>query len=195
MRKLFIFLALIGVILFGVGTFSNNDASGLISPTPEPRESIQIPQEKNASVPVTLSIPKLEIETKVEHVGLDKDNAMDIPKVDMNAAWYQLGAKPGELGNSVMAGHFDKKDGTPAVFAKLGELEKGDEIIVTDENGKTLKFNVTETASYKLDEFPLKAVFGSHTKARLNLITCEGIFDKSSKLYSHRLVVFSELVD
>ena len=81
------------------------------------------------------------------------------------------------------------------VFAKLDELEKCDELLVTDENGKNLKFKVTETASYKLEEFPLKAVFGANTKSRLNLITCEGVFDKSSRLYSHRLVVYSELVD
>ncbi len=195
MRKWFVALVILGIVIFGVGMFNRSEVNGLISPSPKAHESILIPQEPDVTVPVTLSIPKLKVEAKVEYVGLDKENAMDIPKADMNVAWYQLGAKPGELGNSVMAGHFDKKDGKPAVFANLDELEKGDELMVKDENGKTLKFKVTETASYKLEEFPLKAVFGANTKSRLNLITCEGVFDKSSRLYSHRLVVYSELVD
>lgn len=199
MRNIITISAFLGLVILGVGAYKNanliSNTTSLLSPAPEQSVSIIEPKVKEISQPVSISIPKINIEAAVEEVGLDKNYAMDIPADENNAAWYKLGVKPGELGNSVIAGHFDKKNGKPAIFYKLGELEKGDELIVKDSSGKKLTFKVTYSQSYNLDEFPLKAVFGMHTKPRLNLITCEGVYDKQSKLYSHRLVVYSELVN
>lgn len=144
--------------------------------------------------PASFSIPSLGLTNiKVESVGLDDENKMDIPRDENNVAWYNLGSKPGELGNAVIAGHYDKKSGAPAVFFDINKLKSGDELIVTDRAGKQLRFKVTEVKSYQLEDFPLDEVFGLGNKPRLNLITCEGQFDTSSRLYSHRLVVYSEL--
>ncbi len=64
-------------------------------------------QPAPVSFPKILSIPKLEVNAEIETVGLDNKGAMDVPKNAMNVAWYNLGPKPGEKGNAVMAGHLD----------------------------------------------------------------------------------------
>lgn len=199
MRKSFIIFLLIGGISLGLGIFNNLVKSGDIKPanleasgtnTPE---TLGVAQQDPVLEPVELSIPKLGVKANVEYVGLNNKGAMDIPKNEDNVAWYNLGAKPGETGNAVIAGHYDKKTGAPAVFFEVNKLKSGDELLIEDKAGKEYKFAVTKIDSVKLEEFPLQEVFGASSKSRLNLITCEGIYDKASKLYSHRLVVYSEL--
>lgn len=200
MRKSLIIFLILGGIALGIGVFNNLVKSGDIKPiTTGLASNTQVPQNEQlisplpVTLPVTFSIPKLKVKSQIESVGLDSQNKMDIPKDENNVAWYNLGVKPGEKGNAVMAGHFDKKTGEPAVFYDIGKLKPGDEIIVEDGGGKEYKFVVTEIATYPVEDFPLEGVFGAFDKPRLNLITCEGTYDKTSKLYSHRLVVYSEL--
>jgi len=145
--------------------------------------------------PKTLSIPKIKVNAMVESVGLDSERKMDVPKDSDNVAWYNLGAKPGSVGSAVIAGHKDEASGAPSVFWDLKKLESGDEIIVTDENGNDYTYSVTEIKDYPDASFPLQKVFNTNGKPYLNLITCEGIFNESTRNYSHRTVVYSELVD
>lgn len=142
--------------------------------------------------PHLLVIPKLGITTSIEHVGLDNQRRMDVPKDFQNVAWYELGFEPGQDGSAVIAGHYDTPNGSPGVFYDLHTLEEGDEIIVK-ENGKSLTFKVTHTEIYPFDQIPLEEIFNSTDKKRLNLITCDGIFDTSTQNYSSRYVVYTVL--
>ena len=202
MPKVFNIFIFIAALVLGYGLFSS--VTNFTKTETRPLAAISSPgsvsdvrglsKVESALEPVSFSIPSIDVENaKVESVGLDKENKMDIPKDENNVAWYNLGVKPGETGNAVIAGHYDKKSGDPSVFYNINKLKPGDELIVTDEKGKELVFAVTEVKTYELSDFPLQEVFGIGTKPRLNLITCEGNFDTSSKLYSHRLVVYSEL--
>ncbi|HLL60364.1 MAG TPA: class F sortase, partial [Candidatus Nitrosocosmicus sp.] len=143
-------------------------------------------------IPTKIKIEKLNIEAKVEHVGLDTTGKMDVPKEDDNAAWYDLGYKPGQKGNAVIAAHFDKVTGEPAIFYKLSELEAGDTIKIYGEDGKEEIFIVKDKELYETSAFPVEKVFGKSDKKMLNLITCNGVFDPNNKLYDKRLVVFAE---
>lgn len=166
------------------GTFQEITAT----PTPAPL--------KTGLIPVKLAIPSLELHNViVEHVGLDAQKRMDVPADPLNVAWYEPGTTPGESGNAVIAGHFDLSNGAPGVFANIGELEAGDTIEVFDETGKKLTFGVVDKQVFSDADFPISLVFGKHDTQRLNLITCSGEFDTVTKNYSHRLVVFTELVD
>ena len=151
----------------------------------------EIPPE--VAYPEKLIIPKLNVRANVESVGEDDSGRMDVPKDDLNVAWWKYGAKPGGLGNAVLAGHLDTKIGDPAVFYELNNLEVGDEITVKDIENNTLTFIVSAKEIYIDDSFPLDEVFGATDKTRLNLITCTGYFDRGEKNYSDRLVVYSEL--
>jgi sortase A len=151
-------------------------------------------QTKLSGVPVKFVIPKLAIEARVESVGMDSIGRMDVPKNADNVAWYNLGHKPGDIGNAVIAGHFDKETGAPAVFYNLEKLNKGDHIITIDEKGDSLTFSVTRIATYPDNQFPLQEVFGTAEKSMLNLITCDGKWNNTTKSYSHRTVIYSEMI-
>lgn len=154
------------------------------SPTPLPTPGLE---------PATLLIPKLKIQAAIEHVGLTETNNMEVPKNTANVAWYMYGKKPGETGNSVIAGHFDTPSGRPAIFYHLRSLEVGDEIEVISENALRNTFVVTEKATIPYDTFPSEEVFKTRDGNNLNLITCGGIWDTKKHTYTDRIVVYTRL--
>ena len=166
------------------GPAESRIVSPVVSPMPTPDVSVE---------PGTIEIPALQLRTQVEWVGQDELGRMDVPTLDENVAWYQLGPQPGQLGNAVMAGHYDSRDGRPAVFYELNTLKPGDEIKVTGQNQPTLTFVVTRVATYEDATFPLEEVVGVTSGSHLNLITCAGRFDRQAQNYSDRLVVYSQL--
>lgn len=194
---LLLFIFLVGAALLTYSFFLSNAESGeagknnLASLPGNDRENVDA--TPNDSLPQTLIIPSLDVSAKVEYVGMDAKRNMDVPKDDMNVAWYELGFTPGIKGNAVMAGHLDRATGAPAVFYNLERLKTGDTLIVRMRDGTELTYAVTGKATYPNERFPLVEVFGPHEKSRLNLITCEGSYDRSARNYSHRTVVYSEL--
>ncbi|MFX4305933.1 class F sortase [Exiguobacterium sp. A1_3_1] len=143
-------------------------------------------------LPKTLSIPTLDVKTKVEQVGLDKNGAMATPKNEQQVGWYKFGPRPGDVGNAVIDGHTDTKTG-PAVFYQLRDLKKNDQIKIKDASGRTLVFRVKKLVQYDHLDAPLQKIFGASEKRNLNLITCIGTFDQNAGTYDDRLVVFTEL--
>lgn len=203
-----IIFGLVGV-LFGLGfipqvrSLSQNPASDptpvISTSTPEPTQdskNIGLVSDKSAlepSEPQTLTIPKLGVNAAVESVGEDSSGRMGVPEGVYNVGWYSPGFKPGENGSAVMAGHLDTTTGAPAVFYYVDQLAAGDQIIVTDKNGKSLVFEVIGMQSYPFDQVPLQEIFGVSDKPKLNLITCTGVWNRGSSNYSNRLVVYAEL--
>ena len=155
------------------------------------------PTQKGVDIgqPLTFSIPKLNIDSEIEYVGMEEDGRMGDPESPDTVAWWKLGARPGQKGSAVLAGHLDAPDGTPGIFWDLDTLEVGDEINIKDENGNKLVFEVFDKQIYEDENFPIKEVFGKDEDAYLNLITCEGTFDTTAKNYDKRYVVFSKLVE
>lgn len=144
------------------------------------------------SDPVRLKIPKINVNSSLEYLGLTEDGAVDAPKGPSNAAWFNLGVRPGEIGSAVIVGHFGWKNGIPAVFDNLHKLKKGDKLHIEDDKGKIITFIVRELRTYT-DNQIAPEVFGStDDKAHLNLITCQGVWNKTKKSYSNRLVVFTD---
>ncbi len=132
------------------------------------------------------------LDTAIEYVGLTSDGAMDIPKNQNDVAWFNLGPRPGEKGSSVIAGHLDRGNGMPAVFDNLYKLRQGDKLYVEDDKGVIISFVVRASRRYD-PKADASDVFGSiDGKPHLNLITCEGVWNKVSKSYSQRLVVFTD---
>lgn len=142
--------------------------------------------------PQTLIIPKLDINVEIEKVGYDEKNRMGVPSDWDGVGWFMYGPKPGATGKSVLAGHLDSPSGA-AIFWDLNKLSVGDEVHVIDQNGITRVFDVYNMETLSDEDFPVNDVFGSGPTPDLNLITCEGTFDKNQKNYSHRLVVFTRL--
>lgn len=144
-------------------------------------------------LPIRLKIPSINVNSIVEYVGLTSDGAMDVPKKQGNVAWFKPGQRPGEKGSAVIAGHYGLlKNGTASVFDNLYKLKPGDKIYVEDDKGASVSFVVRESRSFD-PKADASGVFGSSDdKAHLNLVTCEGIWNKISKSYSRRFVVFTD---
>lgn len=144
--------------------------------------------------PVRLKIPGINVDAVIEPVGLTPQGAMDVPRDPAGAAWFELGPRPGENGSAVVAGHYGWKNGIPAVFDNLHKLQKGDRLYVEDEGGVVTTFVVRELRRYS-DNADAPDVFSSSDGAsHLNLVTCEGVWDKTEKSYSNRLVVFTDAI-
>lgn len=184
MKKIFLIFLFLGVLVLG-GAYGkitrSNETSNVKS-----SESIGIPQK--------LEIPSINVSANIERVELDEKRNMDVPKKDEDVGWYALGVRPAEQGSAVMAGHLDGVDGGPAVFWDLAKLKQGDKIEVIDNKGKSYVFEVYKKGTYDFDKFPLKEVFSDNSGKYLNLITCDGTFDRSTKNYLKRTVIYTKFV-
>ncbi|UOQ83454.1 class F sortase [Gracilibacillus salinarum] len=149
--------------------------------------------EGGSIIPATISIPAIDVSAAIEHVGKLSNGQMGVPEQDENVGWYEFGAKPGEQGSAVMAGHVDNKTG-PAVFYHLEDMQEGDKIHITNEEGEQLTFEVYQTKSYPKDEAPISEVFGYSAARTLKLITCTGEFLDDVGTHENRLVVSAQLV-
>jgi hypothetical protein len=143
--------------------------------------------------PYRLRIPALNVDARIEAVGVTSRRLMDVPSNIWDAAWLRSGVKPGALGQAVIDGHLDSIAGS-AVFGELKRLHPGDRIFVSDEDGNELTFRVTALRVEPLDGFPTLRVFGPAQGRLLNLITCAGRYDAARRTYDHRLVVFAEVL-
>lgn len=142
--------------------------------------------------PKNLVIEKLNVSAPIVDLGLDPKGALEVPQKGTDAGWYVNSPTPGEIGASVIAGHYDWEDG-PALFYKLKNLKVGDEIQIEREDGSTAKFIVERTEQYEQDKFPTLDVYGSTSDPTLRLITCAGSYSKNDGRYSHNYVVFAKL--
>ncbi|MBI5654766.1 class F sortase [Candidatus Uhrbacteria bacterium] len=142
-----------------------------------------------------LKIPNLKISTPIRSVGLTSTGAMGIPKLPSETAWYMYGPKPGEIGSAVIAGHVNWYSGAKGVFERINTLKPGDIITVQDDKGLITSFAVSTTRSIGEKE-DATSVFRSYDgKAHLNLVTCSGIWNKKTRSYSKRFVVFAEKIN
>ncbi len=150
-------------------------------------------EENKISGPRRLVIPAIKVNSGIESLGLTKSGEMEAPKSYLKAGWFNLGPRPGESGVAVIAGHLDSAYGAPGVFWHLNKLKAGDDIYVTDANGKNLRFRVSGSKIYSAN-FSSGEIFEKGGSARLNLITCNGVWDKKAQNYTKRLVVSADIV-
>lgn len=144
-------------------------------------------------LPIRLKIPKINVNAALESVGLTSDGSMGVPKYPANVGWFNLGPRPGDIGSAVLAGHYGRwKNGQGSVFDNLSKLRPGDKIYVTDDKGSIIVFVVRELRSYGPNADASDVFVSNDGKAHLNLITCEGAWNKTSKSYPKRLVVFAD---
>ncbi len=149
-------------------------------------------EEVDLGLPIRLKIPKINVDATFEYVGLTPEGDMVSPKGPAPAGWFNLGPRPGEIGNAVIDGHSGWKNNIPAVFDNLHKLVKGDKIYVEDEKGVITTFVVREIREYDPNAYATDVFVSSDGGAHLNLITCTGLWDEVLKSRSDRLVVFTD---
>ena len=145
------------------------------------------------SVPVALDIPAIGVAAPLTSLGLNPDGTVQVPSDWQEPGWYRLGPTPGQLGAAVILGHVDSVSG-PAVFFRLGALPRGATINVTLADGVVAHFVVDAVDVYPKNSFPAQNVYGATPgRATLQLVTCTGQFDASTRHYLSNLVVYTSL--
>jgi Sortase domain len=137
--------------------------------------------------PVRLLIPSLNLNARVELLGVDRSGAMDTPHNIWNVGWYRGGPSPGAPGDAVIDGHVGLP-GSPLVFSGLARLAIGADVIVVLADGTRSRFRVTGSRSWPANSRP-RDLFNRAGRPRLSLITCTGKYDGGSQTYADRLIV------
>jgi len=146
------------------------------------------------AAPTRVRMPGIDVDSRLVRLGVDDDGALVPPEDFARAGWFTGGPAPGDTGPAVIAGHVDSYRG-PAVFFRLAELGKGDEVLVDRADGTTARFTVTAVDRYPKDEFPTEQVYGPTPRPELRLITCGGEFDSHVRSYRDNVVVSAVLAD
>ncbi|MBQ0830240.1 class F sortase [Streptomyces tagetis] len=145
------------------------------------------------SPPDRVRIPAIGVDAPLTGLGLTHSGSLDVPPPQKKnlAGWYEAGATPGERGTAIVAGHVDNAEG-PAVFYRLGALDKGDAIEVVRRDGGVAVFTVDAVEVYAATDFPDEKVYGTAARPELRVITCGGGYRKGTG-YQGNVVVFAHL--
>jgi sortase (surface protein transpeptidase) len=161
--------------------------TGPIAAPPESADASQV------AAPVSLTVPVIDVSTKLIRLGLTASGALQVPPTTSVAGWYTGSSRPGAIGPAVIDGHIDSHLG-PGIFFRLIDLRKGDRIYVRRADGTLAVFSVTAVHMYAKDKFPTQAVYGPTPDAELRLITCGGVFDPARGSYLSNVVVYAEAI-
>jgi sortase A len=157
--------------------------------------SITVPitsKSTNYALPIQLLIPKINVNTNVEYIGLTSSGDVAVPTNSVAVGWYKYGALPGTVGTAIIVGHVDNSVGQAAVFTHLNKLQIGDNVTVVDSKGQNISFTVSGTQVYNKSENPVVVFKATDNRAHLNLITCTGPWDAAKYGFTERLVVFAD---
>lgn len=161
-----------------------------VQPAPPPQPVL--PKVMPRSEPVSIRIPKIQLDTSVIPEGLSPGGAIAMPDVFDQAEWYNQSPTPGERGPAIITGHVDSPHNI-AIFWRLRELLPGDIVQVDRQDGTTATFVITDIQQFPQDQFPTETVYGNLDYAGLRLITCGGTFNTLTGHYSHNTVVSGRL--
>jgi Sortase domain len=152
--------------------------------------------ERVRSRPVSIRIPALQVDAPIIGANVGPTGALEVPDNVVQAAWYQAGAAPGQLGTAIIAAHVDFQ-GKLGLFNKLHTLPKGAVVYVTDVAGTTRVFRVAGgTLAPKNDPSTVEALAAAAAGAgrpRLALITCGGDLDSAKHTYYDNYVLLADL--
>lgn len=202
-------VSLAGVALIGLGIAGVLD--GGTDPAPAARQDkapgpavsdlpiVDVPLSKvagpmRAARPTAVYIPSIGVAAPLMELGLDARGAIENPPFDPPdlAGWYRYGPVPGQRGAAVITGHLDTRSG-PAVFARLKEVKRGDQVQVLRADRSVAVFVVDKVEHTPKRTFPAKKVYGKLAYPGLRLVTCGGTFDRRAHSYADNTIVYAHL--
>lgn len=159
-------------------------------PTSPPLTAVPVLHESYASIEgASLFIPSAGILAPIIQVYLD-GTSWDVSELGGNVGhlqgttWMQEG-----IGNIVLSAHVELRDGRAGPFAKLGELQVQDRIVLRQGDEERI-YRVIDVRNVQPDD--LSPLYPSTTEL-LTLITCDlRSFDFLSNTYKERTVVIAE---
>ncbi|GAA2005936.1 class F sortase [Nakamurella flavida] len=164
-------------------------------PAPVPAAAPAAPPAPAAPAdPTRIRVPALGVDASVVPIGVQASGELEIPADVATVGWYRYGPTPGnDTGSAVLSGHVDAADQGPGTFARLGDLQPGDAIEVTDSTGASRSFSVVAREEWQKADVPLDRIFDRGGEGRLVLITCGGAFDRETLGYQDNIAVTAVL--
>lgn len=139
-----------------------------------------------------ISILEKDIDQEVIPVGVDDEGRVETLDNAHDLTWYARTGK--NIKNIIIAGHRDWANESGYQVGKLFQSEswdKGLELKIEFENGKTEIFELTHKYNYKPDETPSEIMNTEEGDYRVTLMTCVGEY-KQGYGYEERIYnVFS----
>ncbi len=182
-------------------TEANTVAEAPATATTEPvSEASAAGVATDALAPTRLAISALSLEIPVTSMGwetveVDGQRTTEWVVPETAAGWALNSAGAGEAGNVVIAGHQTRGDAVFAALA-LGEIEPGQEILLTDASGAESTYRVVEVSAplpllgaTAEEQAQADAYIAPTAAARLTLVT-----GWPADTTTHRIFVVAELV-
>lgn len=156
---------------------------------------LKAPEESDASPPTRVQIPALNVDASIVPLDLGADGTLPVPATAMQVGWYSYGARLGEGGNTVLAGHVDW-NGEVGVFSHLRAAQKGQIVKLYGDAGQTYTYQVDWVRDYPEASLAgLAALRPTSSSSTLTLITCSGRFDLATSSYEDRHIVRATLLN
>ena len=133
-------------------------------------------------------IDAIGVDAEFEYLEI-VDGVMEQPAGPELVAWYRDTARLGETNNVVVAGHLNWWNVPEGVFYRLQDLEAGDRIAVTGDDGQVYIYEVQTVSQESNLEEPGLEVIGPTEEPTLTLITCGGAWNSEIAEYDERTVV------
>jgi LPXTG-site transpeptidase (sortase) family protein len=170
---------------------ASNSAQNVATAVPAP---VAMPDQSPLAA---FSLPRFSVSGNVVVKGIDPStNIMQSPDNKDDVAYYSFSGHPGfgcasagRCANAVLSGHVDWYTGQTGVFWHLKDLNQGDEVDLTLQDGTVLKYQVVANTIYKSEEAPVADILGDTAQESVTLITCDGVFNKSLQEYNSRRIV------
>ncbi|MBA2694515.1 MAG: class F sortase [Actinobacteria bacterium] len=184
-------IATLSAALLGLVGCGSGGSESVAPVAPATTSAAVAPASIQVGVPTRVEIPAIDVDEALHGVGLNPDGSMQTPDFG-DAAWYDLGPRPGASGPAVVLAHVDSKGG-PDVFYRLKDLEPGDRVTVHREDGAST-FVVDSLEQVQKDALPYERIWADTDESVLRLITCGGSFDHSTGNYRDNIIVYAHLV-
>ena len=163
----------------------------------EPRSSVRgdasqaapgVAPSPHVSAGIRLRVPRLGIDAEVVTLGFTGDGQLDVPAEGNAVGWYDISPRPGMPGNALLGAHLDW-NGSRAVFARLSELQQGDQIVINDGATGDRIYEVSVSTSIGWNHPLVDVLAAEGSGSSLTLFTCGGSFDAVRSEYDERVLV------
>jgi LPXTG-site transpeptidase (sortase) family protein len=145
---------------------------------------------KEAIVPVSIGIDRLNVQASIDAVGVVEDGGVEIPEDVQRVGWFRFGAGPGQgEGSTVIVGHRDGFDQGAGAFYSIASLDVADRVQLDLADGSTQEYEVVSREVIEKEILPTSEIFAEDGPERLTLISCIGYFDRSNGGYRENVVV------
>jgi sortase (surface protein transpeptidase) len=156
--------------------------------------------------PQQVEVPKINVSQGLVATGLNQDKTAEVPPVTepLQASYLDWADTQAPIRPIVIFGHINGRnaagDHVPGIFANLGQLTAGDDVIVRFADQSVQYYKVTRVEQVPKSGFPTDAVYGPPqglpadvpVRSQLRLITCTGLFDPGSRSYKDNLIVYAQ---